>query len=62
MTAGDRRPVTVVVVAYHAPDLLEACLSGLAGAFPVTVVDNSSDPEVQAVVRRFGASYVVVHQ
>ncbi len=58
MTAGDRRPVTVVVVAYHAPDLLQACLIGLAGAFPVTVVDNSSDPEVRAVVRRLGASYV----
>jgi glycosyltransferase involved in cell wall biosynthesis/GT2 family glycosyltransferase len=58
VTAGDRRPVTVVVVAYGAPDLLDAALQSLGGAYPVTVVDNSSDPEVRAVVDRFGAEYV----
>lgn len=58
MTAGDRRPVTVVVVAYGAPVLLEAALNSLAGAYPVTVVDNSSDPEVRAVVERLGAEYL----
>ncbi len=58
MTAGDRRPVTVVVVAYGAPELLDAALRALEGAYPVTVVDNSSDPEVRAVVDRFAAEYV----
>jgi len=58
VTAGDRRPVTVVVVAYGAPDLLDAALRSLAGAYPVTVVDNSCDPEVRAVVERSGAEYI----
>ncbi len=58
MTGGDRRPVTVVVVAYGAPALLDAALRTLGGAYPVTVVDNSSAPEVRAVVERFGAEYV----
>ena len=46
----------VVVVAYHAADLLDRCLAGLGGAFDVRVVDNSSDPEVAAVADRHGAA------
>ena len=48
----------VVVVAYHAPDLLDRCLTGLDGEFAVVVVDNSSDARVAAVVERHGAEYI----
>ncbi len=48
----------VVVVAFHAPDLLDRCLEALDGAFAVLVVDNSSDPSVEAVTRAHGCSYV----
>ena len=48
----------VVVVAYHAPDLLEGCLAALDGSFDILVVDNSSDARVAAVARRHRASYV----
>jgi len=64
MTASsDVRPrttagVEVVVVAYGAPELLEACLATLGGQLPVVVVDNSSDPDVLAVSDRHGARYV----
>ena len=40
--SGDGDPL-VVVVAYHAPDLLDRCLAGLGDGFDVVVVDNSSD-------------------
>jgi GT2 family glycosyltransferase len=50
--------VEVVVVAFGAPDLLEACLAALGGQLPVVVVDNSSHPEVRAVSDRHGARYV----
>ncbi len=46
------------MVAYGAPDLLEACLAALGGRLPVVVVDNSSHPEVLAVSQRHGARYV----
>ncbi len=55
MTAVD--PL-VVVVAYHAADLLDRCLSGLDGEFAMVVVDNSSDARVAAVVRHHGAEYI----
>jgi GT2 family glycosyltransferase/glycosyltransferase involved in cell wall biosynthesis len=48
----------VVVVAFHAADLLDRCLAGLGGAFDVLVVDNSSDPGVVEVAARHGATYV----
>lgn len=51
------RPVQVIVVAYGQPALLEATLAGLAGELSVHVVDNSSDPHVEAVARRQGARY-----
>jgi GT2 family glycosyltransferase len=49
--------VEVLVVAFGAAELLDRCLAALRGQLPVVVVDNSSDPAVQAVVRRHGASY-----
>lgn len=48
----------VVVVAFHAPDLLERCLTELGGEFDTIVVDNSSDPLVASVATRHGASYL----
>ncbi len=50
--------IDVVVVAFGAPDLLRACLERLGGAYPVTVVDNSSDAAVRGVARCHGAKYV----
>ena len=46
------------MVAFGAPDLLEACLATLGGQFPVVVVDNSSHSEVLAVSSRHGARYI----
>jgi len=51
-------PVEVVVVAYGAPDLLDACLESLQGALAVTVVDNSSSDTVRRVAVDHGARYV----
>ena len=48
----------VVVVAYGAPELLDACLTRLQGELPVIVVDNSSDPAVRAVVEGHHATYL----
>lgn len=48
----------VVIVAYGAPTLLEACLGALGDRYPVIVVDNSSDPAVEAVAGRHRAAYV----
>ena len=48
----------VVVVAFHAADLLDRCLTALGGAFDVVVVDNSADPGVAAVAAGHGAAYV----
>ncbi|WP_240312510.1 glycosyltransferase [Janibacter anophelis] len=47
----------VIVVAYHCPDLLHRSLTPLSG-LPVTVVDNSSDPEVREVCRGLGVRYL----
>jgi GT2 family glycosyltransferase len=52
------RDVDVVVVAYGAADLLERCLAPLAGRLTLVVVDNSSDPAVEKVVKRHGATYI----
>jgi GT2 family glycosyltransferase len=50
--------IDVLVVAYGAPDLLDECLGAVGRSFPVTVVDNSSSPEVRAVSERHGAHYL----
>jgi GT2 family glycosyltransferase len=47
-----------VVVAYHAADHLDRCLESLKSQAPVTVVDNSSSPEVAAVATSHGVAYV----
>jgi GT2 family glycosyltransferase len=47
----------VIVVAYGAPELLAKALGPVA-ALDITVVDNSSSPEVREVAERFGAVYV----
>jgi GT2 family glycosyltransferase len=48
----------IVVVAFGAPELLSGCLGALGGAFPVVVVDNSSNPSVRDVADSHGAVYV----
>lgn len=47
-----------VVVAYGTPQLLCGCLRAIDSAFPVMVVDNSSDPDVERVSTHFGAAYL----
>jgi GT2 family glycosyltransferase len=55
---ADDRGVVVLVVAYGAPELFERCLAPLHGAFPVLVVDNSSDASIKAISERNGARYL----
>jgi GT2 family glycosyltransferase len=50
--------VHAIVVAYRVPEQLDRCLAGLGQELPVTVVDNSSMTEVEAVTRSYGATYV----
>ena len=52
-----QRGLEIVVVAYGRPDLLEASLQPVL-SFPVTVVDNSSSPDVAAVCERLGVRYL----
>ena len=56
-TADPQRGLEVVVVAYGRPDLLEDSLQPVL-SFPVTVVDNSSSPDVAAVCERLGVRYL----
>ena len=51
------RPVHIVVVGFHGASALRACLAPLTPHFAVTVVDNSSDPQVRAVALDTGAEY-----
>lgn len=51
------RGLDVIVVAYGAPQLLAEALEPVR-SLAVTVVDNSSSPEVRAVAERCGAAYV----
>lgn len=51
------RGVEVIVVAYGAPDLLRAALEPVA-SLPVTVVDNSSLPEIAALCAELGVRYL----
>lgn len=53
----DERGLEVVVVAYGRPELLASALEPL-GALSVTVVDNSSSPDVRAVAEAAGVRYV----
>ncbi len=54
---GVRRGVEVVVVAYGRADLLAAALEPVR-SLPVTVVDNSSSPDVAEVCARLGVRYL----
>ncbi len=56
-TADPQRGLEIVVIAYGRPDLLEASLQPVL-SFPVTVVDNSSSPDVAAVCERLGVRYL----
>lgn len=55
--AGVSRPVEPVLIAYGAPALVRRALTPLA-SLPVTVIDNSSMPEIEAVCRDLGVRYV----
>jgi teichuronic acid biosynthesis glycosyltransferase TuaH len=50
--------VEVVVVAYGDPKHLERCLDTLDDAFGLVTVDNSSNPETEALVLRHGGRYL----
>lgn len=49
--------VEVIVVAYGAPQLLRAALTPIAH-LPVTVVDNSSLPEIASICAELGVRYI----
>ena len=51
-------PPEVVIVAYGSPDLLRAALAPLTGRYAVTVVDNSSLPEIREVTEAAGGRYL----
>jgi glycosyltransferase involved in cell wall biosynthesis/GT2 family glycosyltransferase len=55
--AERRRPLEIVVVAFGAPDLLRKALEPVRG-LPVTVVDNSSLPEIAALCAAIGVRYI----
>ncbi|MDR2998079.1 MAG: glycosyltransferase, partial [Microbacterium sp.] len=55
--ARNSENVEVITVAYGAPELLERALAPVTG-LPVTVVDNSSMPEVAAICERLGVRYI----
>ena len=51
-------PPEVVLVAYGSPDLVRDALGPLVGKLPLTVVDNSSLPEIREVAELAGARYL----
>lgn len=51
------RPFEVVVVAYGAPEMLRNALEPVRD-LPVTVVDNSSLPEIKALCAELGCRYI----
>ncbi len=51
-------PPEVLVVAYGSPDRLRAALAPLVGKLPLTVVDNSSLPEIRELVELAGGTYL----
>ena len=54
---GSDRRLEIVTVAYGRPDLLRRALEPVAG-LPVTVVDNSSLPEIAALCADLGVRYI----
>ncbi|WP_265523736.1 glycosyltransferase [Oerskovia flava] len=56
--AGVPEPPEVVLVAYGSPDLVRDALAPLQGRFPLTVVDNSSLPEIREISESAGALYL----
>ena len=53
----DPPALSVVVVAYGSPELLELCLEALGSGLPVLVIDNSSRADVHDVVAKHGHRY-----
>lgn len=51
-------PLEVVVVAYGSPELVRAAITPLAGTYPITVVDNSSLPDIRKVTELAGGVYL----
>lgn len=51
-------PPEVLVVAYGSPDRLRAALAPLVGKLALTVVDNSSLPEIREIVELAGGTYL----
>jgi glycosyltransferase involved in cell wall biosynthesis len=65
--AGDPL-LSVIITTYNRPDLLERCLEGFAGQslspsqFEVIVVDDGSEPPVEAIVRKFDGRFRVTYR
>ncbi|HMK64074.1 MAG TPA: glycosyltransferase family 2 protein [Acidimicrobiales bacterium] len=57
-SAGPPESLQVVVVAYGAAHLLRTALQRLGRRYPIMVVDNSSNAEVEAVAAEAGARYL----
>jgi glycosyltransferase involved in cell wall biosynthesis/GT2 family glycosyltransferase len=55
---GTSAPPEVVVVAYGSPAMVRDALAPLAGKYPITVVDNSSMPEIREVTELAGGRYL----
>jgi glycosyltransferase involved in cell wall biosynthesis/GT2 family glycosyltransferase len=51
-------PPEVVVVAYGSPAMVRDALAPLAGKYPITVVDNSSLPEIREITELLGGRYL----
>ncbi|MBD8078962.1 glycosyltransferase [Cellulosimicrobium arenosum] len=54
----DPEPPEAVLVAYGAPDLVRSALAPLVGKLPLTVVDNSSLPEIREITELAGGRYL----
>ncbi|GAA4720016.1 hypothetical protein GCM10023216_05950 [Isoptericola chiayiensis] len=54
----DRPPAEALVVAYGSPELLRRALAPITGKLPITVVDNSSDPQVREITKLAGGRYL----
>lgn len=57
-TSGVGEPPEIIVVAYGSPELLRAALAPLAGRYAMTVVDNSSLPQIREVTEAAGGRYL----
>ncbi len=54
-------PPEVILVAYRHPEMVRTALAPLAGRLPITVVDNSTMPEIREVADQAGAQYFEGH-